>query len=378
MNILQKKYSGPKGWEILKSSSLHPSEFELVLVFGSTSMLGEIGLHEQIRSDFPNAQIIASSTSGEIIGTEVNDDSISLTAIRFDKTKIKTAHADIDQLENSFSAGKLLASSFDPKGLKYVFVLSDGQKVNGSELVQGLREHFPEGVVITGGMAGDGSRFHKTLVGLNDLPSEGKIVVTGFYGDINISYGSMGGWTPFGPERIITRSKGNVLYELDNKPALDVYKMYLGDYANELPGSGLLFPMSIKLNTWGSTAVRTLLGINESEKSLTFAGNMPQGVSTRFMQASADKLIEGAFTAAQNSLFLSSQKPELAVLISCVGRKLVLNQRVEEEVEAIRMAYGNNTAITGFYSYGEIAPTLNFAKCELHNQTMTITTFSEL
>jgi hypothetical protein len=378
MDILQKKFSGLKGWETLKKSHLEPSQFELVLVFGSTEMLSRKTIYEQIKNEFCSAQILASSTSGEILGTEVNDETISLTAIRFEKTKLKTAFTYVHDPQESYHAGKFLATSFDTTELKSLLVFSDGQKVNGSDLVNGLREHLPEGIIITGGLAGDGARFERTLVGLNDVPSEGKIVVVGFYGDINISYGSAGGWTPFGPERMITKATGNVLYELDNKPALDIYKMYLGDYAKELPGSGLLFPLSIKTNSWGSTAVRTILGVNETEKSLTFAGNMPLGVTTRFMQASPDKLIEGALFAAQNSMFLSNKKPELALLISCVGRKLVLNQRVEEELEVIRTAYGGDTALTGFYSYGEISPSLNFAKCELHNQTMTITTFSEL
>ncbi|HET6990707.1 MAG TPA: FIST C-terminal domain-containing protein, partial [Bacteroidia bacterium] len=294
------------------------------------------------------------------------------------KTKIGTAAVQIGNTENSYEAGRQLSSMLDPVDLKYVLVISDGQKVNGSELVLGLQEYLPHGTIITGGLAGDGSKFQKTLVGLNESPIEGRIAAIGFYGNnLSITYGSVGGWDSFGPERLITKSKKNVLHELDHKPALDIYKMYLGEHANELPGSGLLFPLSIRTNGGENSLVRTILSVNEQDKSLTFAGNMPEGSYARLMKANFDRLIEGASNAAQNSINFQTLNPDLALLISCVGRKLVLDQRVEEEVEVVRSVYGKKTAITGFYSYGEISPSLNFRKCELHNQTMTITTLTE-
>jgi hypothetical protein len=349
-----------------------------VLAFGSSLIFEDAAIYSTIRKNYPNADIIMNSTSGEIYDTQVNDDSISLTAVYFEKTKIKTAIAQIEDMENSCGAGRFLASAFDPENLKNILVISDGQKVNGSELVQGLQECLPKGTIITGGLAGDGSRVKKTLVGLNESPIEGRIVAIGFYGEnLSVSYGSAGGWDSFGPERLITKADANILYELDGKPALDIYKMYLGEYANELPGSALLFPLSIRTIDSDELIVRTILGVNDEEKSLTFAGNMPEGTYARLMKANFDRLIEGASNAAQDSINGNIKKPELAILISCVGRKLVLNQRIEEEVEVVRAVYGADTAITGFYSYGEISPSFNFMKSELHNQTMTITTLSE-
>ena len=378
MKIQQKKFSGITGWEILKNNHFDAASCNFVLAFGSSSIVNDHAIYATIREEYPKAQIIMSSTAGEIYDTQVNDDTLSLTAIHFETTKIKTAIVQIDEVKNSLEAGRFLAATLDPAGLKNVLVISDGQKVNGSELVLGLQECLPLGTIITGGLAGDGSRFQRTLVGLNESPIEGRIVAIGFYGDgLSVTYGSAGGWDSFGPERLITKSDANILYELDGKPALDIYKMYLGEYANELPGSGLLFPLSIRLSDSEELVVRTILGVNEEERSLTFAGNMPEGAYARLMKANFDRLIEGASNAAQNSTNGNIKKPGLAILISCVGRKLVLNQRIEEEVEVVRAMYGDNTAITGFYSYGEISPSLKLAKCELHNQTMTITTLSE-
>lgn len=378
MKIEQKKFSKSKGWEILHSNNFDPASCNLVLAFGSTEILSDSDIYQSILSSYPEANILLNSTAGEIYDTQVNDDTVSLTAIHFDKTKIKTATAQITDEKNSFEAGRSLALALEPVDLKNVVVISDGQKVNGSELVLGLQEFLPKGTIITGGLAGDGARFKTTLVGLNESPIEGRIAAIGFYGNnLSVTYGSLGGWDSFGPERLITKSEGNVLYELDGKPALDTYKMYLGDYAKDLPGSGLLFPLSVRAEKSEESIVRTILAVDEEKKTLTFAGNMLQGDYARLMKANFDRLIEGASNAAQNSVKSLSTKPDLAILISCVGRKLVLNQRIEEEVEEIRAIYGDKTAITGFYSYGEISPSFNFMKCELHNQTMTITTLTE-
>lgn len=378
MKLYQKKYSRETGWEVLRDDGIPAVNYHLVFVFSSTSLLSEESVYPSVKKDFPEAVILLNSTAGEITGIEVNDETISLTAISFEKTRIEIAKTDIEKTASGYEAGKYLAQKFTPAGLKYVLVISDGQKVNGSELVLGLQEHLSKEVIITGGLAGDGARFQKTLVGLNEQPREGRIAAIGFYGnDLQISYGSVGGWDSFGPERLITKSSANILYELDNKPALDIYKIYLGDYADELPGSGLLFPLSIRTNKSNNSLVRTILSVDPETRSLTFAGNMPQGSYARLMKANFDRLIDGASDAAHHSLKKGLPAPDLALLISCVGRKLVLDQRIEEEVEVVRAAYGNKTVITGFYSYGEISPSFNFLRCELHNQTMTITTFKE-
>jgi hypothetical protein len=379
MKIQQKNYSVSNGWETLNTNPFDSGLCNLVLAFGSTSLLENPAYYKQIRENYPNADIVMNSTAGEIYDIQVNDDTISLTALCLERTRIKTVAVQIADVQNSREAGKYLADALKKENLKNILIISDGQKVNGSELVEGLKKGLPADVIITGGLAGDGSRFKKTLVGLNESPVEGRIIAIGFYGDhLLVNFGSVGGWDSFGPERLITKANENILYELDGKPALDIYKMYLGEYASELPGSGLLFPLSIRKTDSDESVVRTILGINEVEKSLTFAGNMPEGTYARLMKANFDRLIEGASNAAQNSVNGITDKPELAILISCVGRKLVLDQRIEEEVEVVRAMYGHNTAITGFYSYGEISPNTGFMNCELHNQTMTITTFSEL
>jgi hypothetical protein len=350
----------------------------LVLGFGSRDLISNPNSFDAIKNKFPNAEILLCSSSGEIFDNEVIDNTISITAISFSKTKIKTSEVDINDFSTSFEAGSSLINTFPQEDLKLVFVLSDGGKVNGSELVKGMNHAKKESVLITGGLAGDGAKFEKTYVGLNKVPEIGKIIAVGLYGDqLEVSHGSLGGWESFGLERTVTKATENLLFEFDGKNALDLYKTYLGKYADELPGSALLFPLSIKLNESEDPIVRTILSIDEKNQSMTFAGDIPVGSKVRFMKANFDRLIDAASDAASTCLKMNNANPKLAILISCVGRKLILANRTEEEIEAVSEIFGDKTLLTGFYSYGEISPLKPMANCELHNQTMTITCLNE-
>jgi len=374
----QAKWTEEKGW-FPKSPGELGASAQLVLAFGSRAILemsDHLGL---IKKTYPKAHILGCSTAGEIFDTQVLDDSFVVTAVCFEHSRIEGAKAHIKDAKESFETGKGLARALSSPGLVHVFVISDGLEVNGSELARGLTEALPAYVSVTGGLSSDGEQFKKTLVLWDDQPASHSVVVLGLYGErLKIGFGSLGGWDTFGPDRMITRSKGNVLYELDGKSALDLYKTYLGEHAAGLPATGLLFPLSLMKKDGSSGVVRTILAVNEADKSMTFAGDVPEGAYARLMKANFDRLINGAHGAAETSYAtIGSTKADLAILISCVGRKLILKQRVEEEVEAVRDVLGETTCLAGFYSYGEIAPFIPSAKCELHNQTMTITTIAE-
>lgn len=359
--------------------NLDSNKAQLVLAFGSRELISDPESYIAIKNKFPIAQIALSTSAGEIYDTEVVDHTISIVAIEFASTTITTSQVNIADFKNSFDAGQLLVKNLPTKNLKLIFVLCDGGKVNGSELVKGMNSVKKDGVLITGGLAGDGMKFEKAYVGLNKVPKSGEIIAIGFYGEkLILSHGSIGGWESFGLERIVTKSKDNVLYTIDNKNALDLYKNYLGKYAADLPGSALSFPLSLKLSDNESIVVRTILSIDETNQSMTFAGDIPQGSKVRFMKANFDRLIDAASDVANSCLEMTSANQKLAILISCVGRKIVLSDRIEEEVEAVADVFGKDMMLTGFYSYGEISPLRPMANCELHNQTMTITCINEI
>jgi len=373
MDITQRQWTQATGWTDSPSGS---RAAQLVLVFGGTAQL-DADRYEDLRAAHPGAVVVGCSTAGEIADTRVSDDTLVATAIAFSHSRVRLASARVEDPGESRRVGKGLAAQLLGPGLVHVFVLSDGLHVNGTELAAGLQDGLPPGVAVTGGLSGDGARFARTLVVADAPPVERLVAAVGFYGDrLRVGHGSLGGWDPFGPDRLITRSEGNVLYELDGQPALELYKRYLGEHAAGLPASGLLFPLALRGADETETGlVRTILAVDEAAGSMTFAGDMPQGTHARLMKANFDRLIDGAAGAARASRLTAGAR--LAVLISCVGRKLVLGQRIEEEVEGVRRVLGAGTALTGFYSYGEISPYTPTARCELHNQTMTITTFAE-
>ncbi|MGL2992586.1 FIST signal transduction protein [Flavobacterium sp. TSSA_36] len=363
----------------INTDQLQAEKATVVLGFGSSQLVSDANNYKIIREKFPNAQLTMASSAGEIFDKEVFDNTISLIAIEFENSKIMTSEVNIEAYTDSFSAGKALVEPFAKEDLKLIFILSDGSNVNGSELVKGINEATGSKVLVTGGLAGDGAKFEKTYVGLNELPTSGNIVAIGFYGEkLEISHGSIGGWESFGLERVVTKSENNILYEIDGKSVLDLYKTYLGKYAQDLPGSALLFPLSIKINEKEDLVVRTILSIDEEKHAMTFAGDIPNGSKVRFMKANFDKIIDAASDAANHCLKMNDSMPKLALLISCVGRKVILNNRIDEEVEAVSDIFNDTTLLTGFYSYGEISPLRPFSGCELHNQTMTITCFNEL
>ncbi|HIA12023.1 MAG TPA: hypothetical protein EYN69_08140 [Flavobacteriales bacterium] len=377
MKVEQRRWTADGSWETTTDNGLGEGA-NLVLAFGSRSILSDAARFDEMKGFYPNAHILSGTTSGEILGIEVTDDTISLTAIHFEKTTLKTAILNIADFEDSFKAGQQLGQELAADDLAHIFVVSDGLKVNGSELVKGFNEVLPDTIAVTGGLAGDAANFEKTLVGLDSAASDGNVVAIGLFGsDLKIGHASKGGWDSFGPERVVTKSSANVLYELDGESALELYKTYLGDKASELPGSGLLFPLAIKETPEQAAVVRTLLAIDEEAGSMTFAGDIPEGSSAQLMKANFDKLIDASYDAAEGTVEALGGAADLAILVSCVGRKLILDQRIEEEVEEVRSVLGDDTKISGFYSYGEISPLTPSVNCELHNQTMTITTFSE-
>lgn len=360
------------------SDTFEPSKAQLVLVFGQRTLLEKTLPYQGLQSSFPNAQIVICSSSGQISNNCNVESDIVATAISFDKSVIKATEIDIISNNNIVDLGEKIKHDLLTPDLKSILILSEGSYVNGTELINELISQTNGIVPIFGGLAGDEYSFKKTIVGLNADATSGKIVAVGFYGNhIHFGYGSEGGWGDFGPEREVTQSEKNVLYKIGDRFALDLYKEYLGKYAEELPGSSLYFPLSMKENIDSAPVVRTILSIDEEKKSMTFAGNIPEGSYVRMMKGNVDKLIDASSKAAQKTANGQSQKAHLALLVSCVGRRIVLGERVSEELEVVKEFFGDNTILCGFYSYGEISPTLKNVACELHNQTMTITTIFE-
>jgi hypothetical protein len=353
---------------------------DLVFAFFSVGAAAQPANLQRWRAAVPGARWIGCSTAGEISADAVSGGTVSLAAVRLERTPWRCAAAPLAATDRSHAAGTELGRQLAAPDLVAVIVFGPGVGVNGSALIEGLSGAIGPDVTITGGLAGDDGAFQRTWTLLDDLLDDRQAVAVGFYGSaLRVGHGSFGGWQPFGPVRTVTRAEGNVMHELDGEPALEIYRRYLGEHAAGLPASGLLFPFAVLGEDHREVGlIRTILGIDEATRSLVLAGDIAQGGSVRLMHASTNALIEGAQAAADAAaVMLTERRPSLALLVSCVGRKLVMGGRVDEEVEAVARVFGQGAAIAGFYSNGEISPFVGAPECRLHNQTMTITCLSE-
>lgn len=353
------------------------NDVNIVFVFGDTQAIKDEKRFHEIKLRYPNAHIVGSSTSGNIVAAEVSSYELTATAVLFENSSVEVSTLTFNDDDNIEELSKSLISNLDQKNLKHIFIISDGLLINGSQLARGIN-NVSNKTPVTGGMAGDGDRFQETYVIANGVAKQRTLVAVGFYGEnLSVGTGCFAGWSEFGAQRVITKSKDNILYEIDGEPALDLYKKYLGDLAKELPNSGLRFPLSIKENEKSPEVIRTLLGIDEKEGSITFAGDVPEGYAARLMKADIDVLIDGAGKAAK-SIIQANNKTALGLVVSCVGRKIVMNSLVDDELEEVQEILGDNVKLTGFYSYGEISPFKeDIQTCQLHNQTMTLTIIYE-
>lgn len=385
MDVKSFQFIQDGGWSINELPVELDSEQTMVLIFAAPSFINQAEPIQELSKAFKQSKIIGCSSSGEIFGPHIVDKSLSVVVVRFDYTELQLVKAGVSDTENSFKAGQSIMEQLKRADLRGVFVLSDGLKVNGSELVKGLNKDAADNITITGGLAGDGSNFKSTWTIYNGEILKNHVVAIGFYGDnISIGHASKGGWDIFGPQRRITASENNVLFELDNQPALKLYNEYLGDRAEGLPASGLLYPLAISDLSAKEPVqlVRTILAVDEDKQSLTFAGDVPVGYYAQLMRANFDRLINSASAAAEHALSNMSNgqdganQPVLAISVSCVGRRLLLGERTEEETESTLEVLPQGSTQIGFYSYGELSPS-GLKDCDLHNQTMTLTLFSE-
>jgi hypothetical protein len=353
---------------------------QLVWVLGGAATLSDPGTLPLLRAAFPRAELVGCSTAGEIGAGGVTDGGLVVTAVRFAHPGFRVVVTDLANMGDSVDAGRRLGEHLRGQGLHDVMVYGQGVEINGSGLIDGFKSVLPSEVTLAGGLAGDGGAFKQTWTVSRHAISPHQIVAIGFYDQhTQLRHGTFHGWKPFGPARRVTRAAGNVLLELDGQAALEVYKRYLGDYAKDLPSSGLLFPFEMLGQDQSAVGlIRTILAVDEARGALVLAGDVVEGGYLRLMHANTDSLVEGAEIAAQRALAkLDDVQEGLAVLVSCVGRKLVMGARVDEEIEAVSAVFGRQTTVTGFYSYGEISPLLSAADCRLHNQTMTITHITE-
>ena len=362
-------------WKALKTEAVRP---QLCLLFGSRpSIENDSSYYTELKAMFPKADIVCCSTAGNILNEQLLDNCIIATCIEFEYTYTRCELFNINE-SNELELGMKIARCFDTEDLANLLIFSC-TGINAGKILSGINSVLNGRVPVSGGVAGDDTRFERTLVGLNETIGSTYLVGIGMYGSsLKVSHGSKGGWDTFGPQRTVTRSKDNILYEIDHKPVLEIYKQYLGEKAQELPGSALLFPFSIIDPDTDEQIVRGVQNTDEEHNALILYGDIREGDTIQLMRSNFERMIEGAGESAKETLTGNAPAPELALLVSCVARRLVLGQLTEEELSETKKILGPQTTICGFYSYSELSPLVGEKACQLHNQTMTITGISEV
>ena len=380
MRIEQLMWSEAAGWRHVGGSERAGDQAQVVLLFGSAGRIRASRSFEQCRERFPNAHVLGCSSAGQIQATEVTLDTVALTALAFERTPVAVARVRMEDPGESFAAGRKLIRALPPHGLRHVLVISEVLGVDANQVVAGINASLPAGVTVSGGFSADGDRQQLSHVWCDGDPEQSSVAALGLYGDrLKVGSAATGLWGQFGPLRTITKSSGNVLYELDGRSALGIYKEYLGDLAAGLPATGLLFPLAVSVGDTGRSVLRGLLNVDEAAQSMRFAGSMPEGAQVRMMMGGIEQLVDDTLAAARESMApFETTPPELAILVSCNGRRHVMKQRVEEEVEAVAEVVGGGAVLTGFYSCGEIAPIAPGERAELHNETLAITVLAEV
>ncbi|MGE0312745.1 MAG: FIST signal transduction protein [Lautropia sp.] len=353
-------------------------ERTLALVFGAAEQLDDPAPIAELRALLPRAKLVGASGAGAVSSMDVLDASATLALVRFEHTDMAVVGEEVAAVDDSRAAGIAIARRLVAReGLSAVYVLADGLLVNGPELVQGLNEILPRGVSLAGGMAGDTVAFQRTWTIVDGVPRQRHVTAVGFYGTrLQMQRGCRGGSVGFGPRRMVTRSAGNVVYELDGAPALQLYKDFLGEHASSLPGGASHFPLSVFRTPQSEAVIRFVLGIDEAAQSITVAGDIPEGSQVQLSRANRSDLLEGALQAASEATAGLESGPVLNLVVSCIGRRIVLGEQTEEELETTVEQLPAGSMQAGFYSYGEISASTD-RRCDMHNMTLTMTTLAE-
>lgn len=382
MKIIGTFHRSHGAWKSAAGESLGPAmddERTLALVFGASTQLDDPAPIRELGTMLPKATIIGASGAGAVASVDVLDTETTVALVRFEHTDLAVASEPVPTAEDSRSVGREVARRLVARdGLTAIYLLADGLLVNGPELVQGMNDILPAAVRLAGGMAGDTTAFERTWTIVGGEPRQGHVTALGFYGDrLRMERGCRGGSVGFGPRRLVTRSAGNVVYELDGTPALQLYKEFLGELASTLPGGASHFPLSVFRSSQSEAVIRFVLGVDDATQSITVAGDIPQGAQVQLSRANRGDLLEGAQEAADALGIRAGSDPVLNLVVSCIGRRIVLGEQTEEELETTIEHLPAGSLQSGFYSYGEISST-DARRCDMHNMTLTLTSLAEV
>jgi len=357
-------------------------EFEpdLILIFASFDFENLSCSIQDISKKFKNAIITGCTSNGIINSKGVNNSVIAITALKFTNSSVAlyTINLSPDSCA-TFECGSKFINKIEQDNLKHIFLLSDQHLLIEQEFLDGMNANSDAAVSITGGLSSNSEFDDSKGLIINGKLDTNKAIAVAFYGEsLKVGYHAVAGWNSYGSEHLVTNSSEKKILEIDDQPALDWYNSHFNENdIKKIKNIGIKYPIKIRNSENTSPVLRSPEHFDESDKSINLLSDISKGSYIRVMKADKDRVINGAENAAKKIIENYNHQHELAILISCKGRKLLLNGSTSEEVEAVVDQFPESTITTGFYSNGEISPFYKKTKCSYHNLTMCITTISE-
>ncbi len=322
-------------------------------------------------------KLFGGSSCGELLFDNqhelISEDGATFSLTNLNPSYFKSIAYNRDEL-TSFDFGKKIGSyvlnAFDKPS---VVVVGSGLSLDGQALVEGVQDAAGKDLVMFGGLAGDDAKFEQTFsFNETELLDSGAVVLALDAEHISITGLATSGWAGLGADLTVTKSEGNIVYEIDKEPALEVYKKYLSVNDEDLPAIGIEYPLMIKRDD-DTTALRAVVGIDKEKQSLLFAGSVPQGSTVTFSSSLGFDVVETTKKHVEE-FYQSHTEADLFILFSCMARHLALGPLIAEEIKLASDKW--KAPVLGFFTYGEIGTNVNLS-CDFYNQTFTLLLLKE-
>lgn len=368
-------FDAASGW-----SSSFPdidSERTLIVVFGECETQQQWKPIEELISNYPLSHIVGCSSNAVFHDGQLLRSALSVGIIQFRDSEIKTATSVIEGFDDCHEAGVRIAAQLNDADLKGVLLFSDGRTTDATAIVKGLQELLPPDVTIAGGLSGgiiaDGRVASWVLIDGRIAPMS--VCAVGLIGStLEVVPATGGGWAPIGKECHTTRSHHRTLFELDGLPAADVYRECVrnsGVTTDDFPVVN--YPIAVKTEGLETQIVRDIYKIDDENKSLILASDIPENSVVRVMNCTDEEILDGVDEVVdrlRNKTILPESNA-LSICVSCMGRKVVMGELTSEESRILYGRLGQGISQVGFYAFGEIS-TMSHGAPHVHNQTITL------
>jgi hypothetical protein len=258
-------------------------------------------------------------------------------------------------------------------------ILCDGLIDNTQELVNSMQEKLGRSFPLVGACASDNLKYTRTNILYNDAVLSDAACATIWGGKISFGLGIKHGWKALGKQHLVTKSYGNIIYEIDSRPATYLYEEYLGcdikKLQSELRFISVLYPIGIYLPGEEEFLLRNIRSI-EDDGSLILQGSIPENSQIRLMIGTKESCLEATNQAIDDvNKGLAGKLPNFVFVFDSISRSMLLRREAKKELEIIKKQFGPEIPVVGLYTYGEQAPltAVNYqGKAYLHNQTVTL------